>query len=34
MKLGSFAVKAAYERINVNTGDPALLSLGLIWQVW
>jgi hypothetical protein len=31
MKLGSFAVRAAYERISVSTGDPSLLSLGLIW---
>jgi hypothetical protein len=31
MKLGSFAVRAAYERISVNTGDPSLLSLGLSW---
>jgi OmpA-like transmembrane domain len=34
MKLGSFALRAAYERMSVNTGDPALLSLGLIWRVW
>jgi hypothetical protein len=33
MKLGGFAVRAAYERISVNTGDPALLSLGLTWRV-
>jgi hypothetical protein len=31
MKLGSFALRAAYERISANTGDPSLLSLGLIW---
>jgi hypothetical protein len=31
MKLGSFAVRAAYDRISVNTGDPSLLSLGLSW---
>jgi Outer membrane protein beta-barrel domain len=31
MKLGSFAVRAAYDRISANTGDPSLLSLGLSW---
>jgi hypothetical protein len=31
MKLRSFAVRVAYERINANTGDPSLLSLGLSW---
>jgi hypothetical protein len=31
MKLGSFAIRATYERISANTGDPSLLSLGLSW---
>ena len=30
VRLGNFALRAEYERISANTGDPALLSLGLL----
>lgn len=29
VKLGSFALRTEYERVSANTGDPALLSLGV-----
>jgi hypothetical protein len=31
-KLGRFAIRAEYERISAGTGDPCLMSLGLIWS--
>jgi opacity protein-like surface antigen len=32
VKLARFAVRAEYERISASTGDPSLMSLGLIWR--
>ena len=31
LKFGSAAIRAEYERIKANTGDPSLASLGLTW---
>ena len=31
VKIGSFAIRAEYERIDASTGGPDLLSLGAIW---
>jgi hypothetical protein len=31
VKPGRFAIRAEYERISTNTGDPDLLSLGATW---
>jgi hypothetical protein len=32
LKFGAAAIRAEYERIRVNTGDPSLASLGLTWS--
>jgi hypothetical protein len=32
VKLARFAIRAEYERISASTGDPSLISLGLIWR--
>jgi hypothetical protein len=31
-KLARLAIRAEYERISASTGDPSLMSLGLIWS--
>jgi opacity protein-like surface antigen len=31
-KLGSFSLRAEYERINASDGDPDLFSVGIIWR--
>jgi hypothetical protein len=33
-KLARFAIRAEYERISASTGDPSLMSLGLIWTFY
>jgi hypothetical protein len=33
-RLARFAIRAEYERISASTGDPSLMSLGLIWTVY
>jgi hypothetical protein len=30
--LTRFAIRAEYERVSASTGDPSLMSLGLIWR--
>jgi hypothetical protein len=32
VKLARFAIRAEYERISASTGDPSLMSLGLLWR--
>jgi hypothetical protein len=32
VKLPRFVIRAEYERISASTGDPSLMSLGLIWR--
>jgi opacity protein-like surface antigen len=34
LKLARLAVRAEYERISASTGDPSLMSLGLIWTFY
>jgi hypothetical protein len=34
VKLARLAVRAEYERISASTGDPSLMSLGLIWRFY
>jgi opacity protein-like surface antigen len=34
VKLARLAVRAEYERISASTGDPSLMSLGLIWTFY
>jgi hypothetical protein len=34
VKLAGFAIRAEYERIRESTGDPSLMSLGIIWTFY
>jgi hypothetical protein len=34
VKLARFGIRAEYERISANTGDPSLMSLGIIWRFY
>jgi hypothetical protein len=34
VKLARFAIRAEYEKIRASTGDPSLMSLGLIWRFY
>jgi hypothetical protein len=33
VQLARLAIRAEYERISADTGDPSLMSLGLIWRI-